>query len=95
MLEIKATKLYGPWATRFAKPWLHVMQAYQLAGLIQEEDTYFGAPKPGERIRGATGKGKVVAAMETPAEEPRFVGMRMVPQVSRKEIQPFQGGDQN
>ena len=39
---------------------------YKLAGLIEMDDTYFGAPKPGKRGRGAAGKAKVVVAVETP-----------------------------
>ena len=51
--------------------------------------TYFGAPKPGKRGRGAAGKAKVVVAVETPADKPRFATMRMVPRVSSAEIQPL------
>jgi hypothetical protein len=60
---------------------------YQLAGLIEMDDTYFGAPKPGKRGRGAAGKAKVVVAVETPSDKPRFVAMRLVPRVSSQEIQ--------
>jgi hypothetical protein len=55
--------------------------------LIEMDDTYFGAPKPGKRGRGAHGKAKVVVAMETPEAKPRFAAMRMVPRVSAPEIQ--------
>ena len=34
--------------------------AYYNRGLIEMDDTYFGAPKPGKRGRGAAGKAKVV-----------------------------------
>ena len=60
---------------------------YQLAGLIEMDDTYFGAPKPGKRRRGAAGQAKVVVAVETPADKPRFAALRLVPRVSREEIQ--------
>jgi transposase-like protein len=53
------------------------------------DDTYFGVPKPGKRGRGAAGKAKVVVAVETPADKPRFAAMRLVPRVSRAEIQPL------
>ena len=53
------------------------------------DDTYFGAPKPGKRGRGAAGKAKVVVAVETPADKPRFAAMRMVPSVSSEEIKPL------
>ncbi len=42
---------------------------YKLAGLIEMDDTYFGAPKPGKRGHGAAGKAKVVVAVETPTEK--------------------------
>jgi len=62
---------------------------YKLAGLIEMDDTYFGAPKPGKRGRGAAGKAKAVVAVETPADKPRFAAMRIVPRVSSEEIQPL------
>jgi transposase-like protein len=57
---------------------------YKLAGLIEMDDTYFGAPKPGKRGREAAGKSKVEVA---PADKPRFAAMRIVPRVSSEEIQ--------
>ena len=51
------------------------------------DDTYFGAPKPGKSGRGAAGQAKVVVAVETPADKPRFAALRLVPRVSREEIQ--------
>ena len=59
---------------------------YKLAGLIEMDDTYFGGPKPGKRGRGATGKSKVVVAVETPGDKPRFATMRQVPKVGAAEI---------
>jgi hypothetical protein len=54
--------------------------SYELAGLIELDDTYVGGPKPGKRGRGAGGKSKVVVAVETPGDKPRFAGMRQVVQ---------------
>ena len=51
----------------------------QAAGLIELDDTYVGGPKPGKRGRGATGKSKVVVAVETPGDKPRFAAMRRYP----------------
>jgi transposase-like protein len=59
----------------------------KLAGLIEMDVTYFGAPKPGKRGRGAAGKAKVVAAVEIPKARPRFAALEMVPRVSGDEIQ--------
>jgi hypothetical protein len=60
---------------------------YKLAGLIEMDDTYFGAPKSGKRGRGAAGKAKVVVAVETPGSKPRFATMHLVPRVSGQEIE--------
>ena len=54
---------------------------YQLAGLIEIDDIYFGVPKPGKRSRGAAGKSKVVVAVETPGNKPRFAALRQVPKL--------------
>jgi hypothetical protein len=62
---------------------------YKLAGLIEMDDTYFVAPKPGKCGRGAIGKFTVVVAVETTTDKPRFAAMRMVPRVSSAEIQPL------
>jgi transposase-like protein len=59
---------------------------YQLAGLLEMDDTYFGATKPGRKGRGASGKAKVVVAVETPDDKPRFAAMRRVPTVGRQDI---------
>ena len=59
---------------------------YKLAGLIELDDTYVGGPKPGKRGRGAAGKSKVVVAVETPGDKPRFAAMRAVPRVNGDEI---------
>jgi hypothetical protein len=64
---------------------------YKLAGLIEMDDTYFGAPKPGKRGRGAAGKAKVVVAVETPHNKPRFATMHLVPRVSGQEIEAGPG----
>ncbi|MBW2135752.1 MAG: hypothetical protein JRG72_11110 [Deltaproteobacteria bacterium] len=34
---------------------------------------------------------KVIVAVETPTDKPRFAAMRMVPRVSSEEIQPLVG----
>ena len=46
---------------------LAARDAYYMAGLIEMDDTYFGAPKPGKRGRGSAGKAKVVVAVERQA----------------------------
>ena len=89
MLEIKTYKTVWTMGHKIRKALADRDANYKLAGLIRMDDTYFGAPKPGKRGRGAAGKAKVVVAVETPTNKPRFAAMRMVPQVSCKEIQPL------
>ena len=79
-------KRCGSWGIRSARPWRSSDADYKLAGLIELDDTYVGGPKPGERGRGAAGKSKVVVAVETPGDKPRFAAMRQVPRVSGDEI---------
>jgi hypothetical protein len=54
---------------------------YQLAGPLEMDDTFFGAPKPGKRGRGVAGKAKVVVAVETPGAKPHFATMCPVPKL--------------
>jgi transposase-like protein len=60
--------------------------SYRLAGLIEMDDSYFGASKPGKRGRGAAGKAKVVVGVETKEEKPGFAKMHQVPTVSAHQI---------
>jgi transposase-like protein len=60
--------------------------SYQLAGLLEMDDTYSGGPKPGKRDRGAAGKAKVVVAVETPGAKPRFATRRRIPKVGRHHL---------
>ena len=64
---------------------------YKLAGLIEMDDTYFGAPKPGKRGRGAAVQGQGGGRRGNPDrnKKPRFAAMRTVPRVSSAEIQPL------
>jgi len=90
MLEIKTYKTVWTMGHKIRRALADRDANYKLAGLIEMDDTYFGAPKPGKRGRGAAGKAKVVVAVETPTEKkPRFAAMRMVPRVSSAEIQPL------
>lgn len=59
---------------------------YKLAGLIEMDDSYFGAPKPGTRGRGAAGKAKVVVAVETGEDRPGFAKMHQVQHLKARQI---------
>jgi len=87
MLEIKSYKTVWTMGHKIRKALADRDAHYKLAGLMEMDDTYFGAPKPGKRGRGAAGKAKVVVAVETPQDKPRFAAMRLVPRVSGEEIQ--------
>jgi hypothetical protein len=60
---------------------------YKLGGLLEVDDSYFGAKKPGKRGRGAFGKGKVVIAVETRNNKSCFAIAKQVKSVSKQEIE--------
>ena len=59
---------------------------YQLAGLVQMDETFLGPRKPGAPGRGAKGKANIVIAAESQGDRPGFAVMKHVPAVSSKEI---------
>src|SRR4030042_1233666 len=59
MLEVKTYKTVWTMGHKIRKALADRDAHYKLAGLIEMDDTYFGAPKPGKRGRGAAGKAKV------------------------------------
>lgn len=87
MLDIRSYKTVWTMGHKIRKAMADRDAQYKLAGLIEMDDTYVGAPKPGKRGRGAAGKAKVVVAVETPDDKPRFATMRIVPRVSGEEVQ--------
>ena len=86
ILEIRTHKTVGVMGHKIRKAMAARDAGYKLAGLIELDDTDIGGPKPGKRGRGAAGKSKVVVAMETPGNKPRFAAIRQVPRVSGDEI---------
>ena len=74
----------------------HAMSArdssYKLAGLVEMDDTYIGSKKKGKQGRGAAGKLKVIVAVETEKNKPRFAKMVNVENVSKQMI--FQAFDE-
>jgi len=57
---------------------------HKIRKAMAERDAYYQLP--GKRGRGAAGKAKVVVAVETRGDKPRFAKMRQVPTVSGPEI---------
>ena len=86
ILEIRTYKTVWVMGHKIRKAMAERDAGYKLAGLIGMDDTYVGGPKPGKRGRGAVGKSKVVVAVETPGDKPRFAAMHQVPRVSHDEI---------
>lgn len=63
---------------------------YQLAGLVEVDDTYFGGKKkPGKRGRGAKGKSPVVVAVEERDGGARFAAMQVVERLDGTRIGAF------
>jgi len=87
MLEIKTYKTVWTMGHKIRKALADRDANYKLAGLIEMDDTYFGAPKPGKRGRRPRGKAKVVWRWKTRKISPDFAVMHMVPRVSGQEIQ--------
>lgn len=86
MLVIKSYKTVWLMGHKIRKAMAHRDSYYKLAGLIEMDDTYFGASKPGKRGRGAGGKTKVVVAVETRGDKARFATMQQVERLSGAEI---------
>jgi transposase-like protein len=59
---------------------------YQLAGLVEMDDTYLGPRKPGVRGRGARGKAKIVIGVESHEDHPGFAVMKHVPSVNPEQV---------
>jgi hypothetical protein len=66
LLEIRTYKTVWTRGHKIRKVMAERDAGYQLAVLIEMDDTYFGGPKPGKRGRGAAGKSTVLVAVEPP-----------------------------
>jgi len=79
MLEIKTYKTVWNQGHKIRKA-LADRVLIKLAGLIEMDDTYFGAPSREARPGGAAGKAKVVVAVETPKNKAQDLPLwHMVP----------------
>jgi transposase-like protein len=86
MLEIGSYKTVWTMGQKIRKAMSERDAQYELAGLMEIDDTYFGSPKPGKRGRGAAGKAKVVVAVEVREDKPRFATMQQVESMSEDDI---------
>lgn len=86
MLEIKTYRTVWVMGHKIRKAMQHRDAYYKLAGLIEMDDSYFGASKPGKRGRGAAGKAKVVVAVQTLENNSGFAKMQQVRNMSGSAI---------
>lgn len=59
---------------------------YQLAGIVEMDETFLGPQKRGVRGRGAKGKAKIVIAVESEGDRPGFAVMKRVQAVNPEQI---------
>jgi len=86
MLEIKTYKTVWVMGHKIRKAMRDRDAYYKLAGLIEMDDSYFGASKPGKRGRGAAGKAKVVVAVQTLENKSGFAKMQQVQNMSASQV---------
>ena len=86
MLNIKSYNTVWAMGQKIRKAMGERDAHYELAGIMEIDDTYFGSPKPGKRGRGAAGKAKVVVAVEIHEDKPRFATMQQVESMSEDDI---------
>lgn len=86
MLEIKTYRTVWVMGHKIRKAMQDRDAYYKLAGLIEMDDSYFGASKPGKRGRGAAGKAKVVVAVQTLENNSGFAKMQQVRNMSGSAI---------
>lgn len=86
MLEIGSYKTVWTMGHKIRKAMAERDAKYKLAGLIEVDDSYFGSSKPGKRGRGASGKGKVVFAVEVKNDKPGFATIKQVQDLGADQI---------
>lgn len=61
-------------------------ERYQLAGLIEMDDAFFGGRRPEKRGRGAHHKARVLVAAENQGEQPGFASMDVVERIDEESV---------
>jgi transposase-like protein len=59
---------------------------YLLTGIIEMDDSYFGAPRPGKHGRGAEDKAIVLVSVEERGDKPGYLAMTVVDSVSGDDL---------
>lgn len=86
MLGISSYKTVWTMGHKIRKAMTDRDTPYQLAGIVEMDETFLGPHKRGVRGRGAKGKAKIVIAVESEGDRPGFAVMKRVPTVNPEQI---------
>jgi hypothetical protein len=86
MLSISSYKTVWTMGHKIRKAMADRDAQYQLAGLVEMDDTFLGPRKPGAPGRGAKGKARIIVAAESQGDHPGFAVMKHVSAVSGEQI---------
>lgn len=86
MLSISSYKTVWTMGHKIRKAMADRDAQYQLAGLVEMDDTFLGPRKPGAPGRGAKGKSRIIVAAESQGDHPGFAVMKHVSAVSGEQI---------
>lgn len=89
LLGIKSYKTAWSMAHKVRKAMADRDARYQLANLVEMDDSYFGPSGRGQRGRGTKGKVPVVVAVENRGKKPGFAAMRVVDNLKSAHIAHF------
>ena len=89
LLGIKSYKTAWTMAHKVRKAIADRDASYQLANLVEMDDSYFGPSGRGKRGRGSKGKVPVVVAVENRGKKPGFAAMRVVDNLKSAHIAHF------
>lgn len=89
LLGIKSYKTAWTMAHKVRKAMADRDASYQLANLVEMDDSYFGPSGRGQRGRGSKGKVPVVVAVENRGKKPGFAAMRVVDNLKSAHIAHF------
>jgi len=89
LLGIKSYRSAWTMAHKVRKAMADRDASYQLANLVEMDDSYFGPSGRGQRGRGTKGKVPVVVAVENRGKKPGFAAMRVVDNLKSVHIAHF------
>lgn len=89
LLGIKSYRTAWTMAHKVRKAMADRDASYQLANLVEMDDSYFGPSGRGQRGRGSKGKVPVVVAVENRGKKPGFAAMRVVDNLKSAHIAHF------